>query len=48
MLENCEQAFGMHKRFWREIEVFLFGRFLGEVGGALQRNRLPHQEIQSV
>ncbi|XUR86676.1 hypothetical protein WCP94_003316 [Bilophila wadsworthia] len=42
MLENCEQAFGMHKRFWREVEAFLFGGFLGEVREPFLRKRLPH------
>ena len=40
--ENCEQAFGMHKRFWREVEAFLFEGFLGEVREPFLRKRLPH------
>lgn len=39
--ENCEQAFGMHKRFWREVEAFLFGGFLGEVRGAFPEKKAP-------
>lgn len=33
--ENCGQVFGMHKRFWREVEAFLFGGFLGGSEGSL-------------
>ena len=40
--ENCGQVFGMHKRFWREVEAFFFGGFLGEVREPFPRKRLPH------
>ncbi len=40
--ENCGQVFGMHKRFWREVEACLFGGFLGEVREPLPRKMLPH------
>ena len=31
----------MHKRFWREVEAFLFGGFLGEVRGAFPEKKAP-------
>ena len=47
MLENHEQAFGMYKGFWREIEVFLL-KIFREVREPFQRKRLPHEYFQSV
>ena len=46
--ENCGQVFGMHKRFWREVEAFLFGGFSGEVREPFPRKRLPHRFFENV
>ena len=41
--ENCEQAFGMHKRFWREVEAFVFGGVFGGVRGAITEKKATTQ-----